>query len=95
MSKDQDILYTEALSLLQELVRLPSFSKEEWQTASLLTKYLSEKGLEVTRVGNNVFTLNKHFDSSKPTLLLNSHHDTVRPNSGYTKEEGMAICRCV
>jgi acetylornithine deacetylase len=86
MSKDQDILYAEALSLLQELVRLPSFSREEWQTASLLTKYLSEKGLEVTRVGNNVFTLNKHFDSSRPTLLLNSHHDTVRPNSKYTKD---------
>jgi acetylornithine deacetylase len=86
MNKDLDILKQEAIELLQELIRLPSFSKDEWQTASAITQYLAAEGLQVTRVGHNVLALNKHFDESRPTLLLNSHHDTVKPNSGYTKD---------
>lgn len=76
----------EAVNVLSELIRLPSFSKDEWQTASFLTKFLFDKGVQVTRVGNNVLALNNHFDEAKPTILLNSHHDTVKPNSGYTKD---------
>lgn len=86
MNKDLTILKQEAVTLLQELISLPSFSKEEWQTASVITKYLSLAGLEVTRVGNNVFALNQHFDASLPTILLNSHHDTVKPNPLYTRD---------
>ncbi|HEV7333587.1 MAG TPA: M20 family metallo-hydrolase [Flavisolibacter sp.] len=86
MNNQPDILHQEAIGVLSELIRLPSFSKEEWQTASFLTKFLFEKGVEVTRVGNNVLALNKHFDATKPTILLNSHHDTVKPNSAYTKD---------
>lgn len=86
MNKELDILHQEAITVLSELIRLPSFSKDEWQTASYLTKFLFDKGVQVTRVGNNVLALNKHFEASKPTLLLNSHHDTVKPNSGYTKD---------
>lgn len=78
--------HQEAVNVLSELIRLPSFSKDEWQTASFLTKFLFDKGVQVTRVGNNVLALNKHFDEAKPTILLNSHHDTVKPNSGYTKD---------
>lgn len=86
MNNNLDILKQEAIALLQELIKLPSFSKDEWQTASEITKYLAGKGLEVTRVGNNVLALNKYFDAAKPTILLNSHHDTVKPNSNYTKD---------
>ncbi len=86
MDKELDILHEEAVSVLSELIRLPSFSKDEWQTASYLTKALFDKGVEVTRVGNNVLALNKHFDAAKPTILLNSHHDTVKPNPGYTND---------
>ncbi|RYZ48284.1 MAG: acetylornithine deacetylase, partial [Chitinophagaceae bacterium] len=80
MDKALNILHQEAVSVLSELIRLPSFSKDEWQTASYLTKALFDKGVEVTRVGNNVLALNKNFDAAKPTILLNSHHDTVKPN---------------
>ncbi|HEX2607310.1 MAG TPA: M20 family metallo-hydrolase [Flavisolibacter sp.] len=80
------ILKDEAIQLLQQLIALPSFSKEEWQTASLLTKHFFDKGLIVTRVGNNVLLKNLHFDERKPTLLLNSHHDTVKPNPNYTRD---------
>lgn len=86
MSNHLESLHQEALAVLTELIKLPSFSKEEWQTASYLTKFLFDKGVEVTRAGNNVLALNKHFDEAKPTILLNSHHDTVKPNSAYTRD---------
>jgi len=86
MSKDLNILQKEAIEFLQELIKLPSFSKDEWQTASAITKYLAEKGLQVTRVSNNVLVSNKYFDDAKPTLLLNSHHDTVKPSNNFTKD---------
>jgi acetylornithine deacetylase len=86
MNNRLDILHQEAVAVLSELIKLPSFSRDEWQTASYLTKFLFDKGVQVTRVGNNVLALNKHFDETKPTILLNSHHDTVKPNSAYTKD---------
>jgi acetylornithine deacetylase len=86
MSKQIDTLHEEAVSVLAELIKLPSFSKEEWETASYLTKLLFDNRVQVTRVGNNVLALNKHFDPLKPTILLNSHHDTVKPNIAYTKD---------
>jgi len=82
VNKEQ--LFTEAVGLLKELIAIPSFSKEEDQTAGVLCRYLGTRRVEHSRVGNNVFALSRHFDSSKPTVLLNSHHDTVRPNKGYT-----------
>jgi acetylornithine deacetylase len=77
-------LYSEAISLLKELISIPSFSREEHNTAGAIAKFLGVKGIEHTRIANNVFARNKYFDESKPTILLNSHHDTVKPNSGYT-----------
>jgi acetylornithine deacetylase len=68
------------------LIAIPSFSKEEDQTAHTLLRFLAEQGVEAKRTGNNVFALNKYYDPSKPTILLNSHHDTVKPNQGYTRD---------
>lgn len=79
-------LQQDAIELLKDLIRIPSFSGEEWETASLLTKFLFERNVIVNRAGNNVLALNKYFDPGKPTLLLNSHHDTVRPNKAYTRD---------
>lgn len=86
MSKEISILQTEAIELLKELIATPSFSKEEEQTAGILCRFLGVKDIAHTRVGNNVFALNKYFDENKPTILLNSHHDTVKPNPQYTKD---------
>lgn len=86
MSKEISILQAEAIELLKELIAIPSFSKEEEQTAGILCRFLGVKDIAHTRVGNNVFALNKHFDENKPTILLNSHHDTVKPNPQYTKD---------
>ena len=74
----------EAIALLKQLIATPSFSGEEDKTAELIFDFLSAKGVSPQRIKNNVFAYNLHFDSSKPTLLLNSHHDTVRPTSAYT-----------
>lgn len=86
MSKEIYILQNEAVELLKELIAIPSFSKEEDQTAGILCRFIGAKGIQHTRVGNNVFALNKYFDEKKPTILLNSHHDTVKPNSQYTQD---------
>jgi acetylornithine deacetylase len=86
MTKKTDTLKAEAIELLKELITLPSFSKDEWQTASALSRYLAVKGVASSRIGNNVFATNYYYDSSKPTLLLNSHHDTVKPNAQYTND---------
>ncbi len=75
----------EIIGLLQQLIAIPSFSKEENGTADVLTAFLEARNCSVQRKGNNVWVKNKYFDEQKPTLLLNSHHDTVKPNSTYTR----------
>ena len=77
-------LYTETVALLKNLIAQPSFSKEEEKTADLLAGYLESKGVPAHRLQNNIWARNKHFDPAKPTILLNSHHDTVKPNKAYT-----------
>lgn len=77
-------LYEDTVLLLQQLIAIPSFSKEEEGTADLLSAWLGQRGIAVQRQGHNVFAKNLHFDENKPTLLLNSHHDTVKPAPGYT-----------
>jgi acetylornithine deacetylase len=83
MSNDLHILQNEAIQLLKELISIPSFSKEEDKTASLIEIFLKNKGVEVFRDKNNVWAKNKYVDDNKSTVLLNSHHDTVKPNKGY------------
>lgn len=73
------------VKLLCRLVEVPSFSREEDATATLLCSFLQEQGVAVERIGNNVIARSKHFNSQLPTLLLNSHHDTIKPNAGYTR----------
>ncbi|MFZ9694436.1 MAG: M20/M25/M40 family metallo-hydrolase [Chitinophagaceae bacterium] len=91
MHKDKDILKKEALRLLQLLISTPSFSKEEDRTATILEEFLQQQGVTPYRVGNNVYAIGAQFDASKPCLLLNSHHDTVRPNPHYTKDPFQAL----
>ncbi|MBW3518903.1 M20 family metallo-hydrolase [Flavobacterium sp. NKUCC04_CG] len=79
-------LVGESLELLKQLIATPSFSKEEEQTATIIEKYLKSKGIKIQRELHNIWAFNQHFDSDKPTILLNSHHDTVRPNGDYTRD---------
>lgn len=77
-------LFEKAVSLLKQLIAVPSFSKEEGGTAGLLTGWLSEHEIMSRSIGHNILARNKYFDITKPTVLLNSHHDTVKPVQGYT-----------
>lgn len=79
-------LYQDALTLLQQLIATPSLSREEQGTARLIGSLLAEKGVPYQQHLNNVWAQNKHFDPAKPTILLNSHHDTVKPNPQYTRD---------
>ena len=76
----------EAIQLLQDLINTPSLSSEEDQTAAIIKQWLAKHGVSCQQQQNNVYAVNKHEDPSKPYLLLNSHHDTVLPNSGYTRD---------
>ncbi|AVR47540.1 acetylornithine deacetylase [Christiangramia fulva] len=78
-------LQKEAVELLQNLIETPSFSEEEDKTAEWLQKWFEKHEIPHERYLNNVWAKNRHFDESKPTLLLNSHHDTVKPNKAYTR----------
>ena len=81
-----ETLTKEALNLLKVLIETPSFSSEEDQTALLIGQWFTSHQITFKRTNNNVWAKNKLFDSSKKTILLNSHHDTVKPNKGYTKD---------
>jgi acetylornithine deacetylase len=81
----------EAIELLKKLIKTPSFSSEEDKTALLIEAWFAENEIPFERNNNNVWAYNLHFDKLKPTLLLNSHHDTVNPNQGYTVNPFEAI----
>ncbi|SHE68879.1 acetylornithine deacetylase [Arenibacter palladensis] len=83
---DQQILTEKAIALLQELISIQSFSSEEDKTADAIEAWFKKFEIPFKREKNNVYAFNKYYDESKPLLLLNSHHDTVKPNSAYTKD---------
>ena len=76
----------EAYKLLQNMIEIPSLSREETAVADFLQNYLENLGLEISRVGNNLFSICKDYSESKPTILLNSHIDTVKPSALWTKD---------
>lgn len=78
--------YTNAVQLLKQLISLASYSKYEDGTADVLQQFFAEHQIPAERLRNNVWATNKYFNADKPTILLNSHHDTVKPNPQYTKD---------
>ncbi|GHB28562.1 M20 family metallo-hydrolase [Mongoliitalea lutea] len=84
--KDLSSLHTQQVELLQSLIAIPSFSREESETADILQSFFKAKEIPSERSGNNIWVKNLFFDAKKPSILLNSHHDTVKPNAGYTRD---------
>src|SRR5690606_12166830 len=80
------VQFDDILNLLRKLISTPSFSKEEDKTAQLIADFLEGYGVLVSRLGNNVWAVNNFFDERKPTIFVNSHHDTVKPKSSYTRD---------
>ena len=84
--KEQELtnLFESVYELLKELISIPSFSKDENKTADCIEKFFAKYNIPTHREMNNVWAFNQFYDASKPTILLNSHHDTVKPNASYT-----------
>src|SRR5699024_7894465 len=78
--------YQDAVNLLKQLIATSSFSGEEKETGDLIGEFLKNKGVEFQRKHHNILAKNRYFDKEKPSILLNSHHDTVKPNKAYTRD---------
>lgn len=76
----------EAVALLQQLIATPSHTRDEGATADLLQALFEQRGFTVERIYHNILVRGLRFDPERPTLLLNSHHDTVRPAASYTRD---------
>ena len=72
-------LYYEAIDTLKGMISRPSFSRDEAAVADFLQQTWQAAGHTVHRKGNNLWIVSPGFDLNKPTLLLNSHIDTVKP----------------
>ena len=79
-------LFLNSTTLLKNLISTKSYSGEENITADIIEKWFENNKIKSLRSKNNVWAKNKFFDNKKPTILLNSHHDTVKPNKSYTKD---------
>ena len=79
-----ETLTKDAIELLKDLIQTESFSKQEDETATIIEEFFRERNIPYRRKKNNIWARNKYFDASKPTVLLNSHHDTVKPNPSWT-----------
>ncbi|MCC8070573.1 MAG: M20/M25/M40 family metallo-hydrolase [Bacteroidales bacterium] len=76
----------EATALLQRLIATPSLSRDESAAADIVEQTLRDAGVEVNRLHNNVWVLNRHYRPELPTVLLNSHLDTVKPAPSYSRD---------
>ena len=76
----------QTITLLQELISTPSFSREEDKTAAIIENFLQKRSIQVFRNGNNIWAKNEYFRERLPTILLNSHHDTVKPVKAWTRD---------
>ena len=83
MSENINILTSEAIELLKEMIAIPSPSFHEEAVCTHISNWLTSKGIEHERVGNNIIA--EHIvDVTRPTLMLCAHIDTVDPCEGYS-----------
>lgn len=78
--------YYDAIDMLKEMIKRPSFSREEKDVADFLQQKWQDDGYNVSRKGNNLWIIDQRFDLNKPTILMNSHIDTVKPVVGWSKD---------
>lgn len=86
MEKDIDELFYDAVDLLKNMIRIPSYSRQENEVADMIESYIRDMGFTPQRKGNNIWIKSPDFSEAKPTILLNSHIDTVKPVSGWNKD---------
>ena len=75
-----------AIDLLKMLIATPSYSREEDEVAQQVADFFKERNISCTRKLNNIWARNRYWLKGKPTLLLNSHIDTVKPATGWQRD---------
>ncbi|MBR5699053.1 MAG: M20 family metallo-hydrolase [Prevotella sp.] len=75
----------DAVRLLEELIGIPSVSRDEGKAADLLAQRMEEYGLAYQRKGNNIWSIGVGYDDNRLTILLNAHIDTVRPTDTWKR----------
>lgn len=81
-----DVYIKDAICLLEELISTPSVSRNESEVADIMMRHVEKYGLIPKREANNVWILDPNFNTSRPTLLLNAHLDTVKPVESWTRK---------
>lgn len=76
----------EPVALLSKIIAIPSVSRQEGAVADLVEQEMIRFGLNCHRCGNNVWAVHPDYNPLRPTLLLNSHLDTVRPAASWTRD---------
>ena len=76
----------DSLSLLRAMISIPSLSREEKDVADLVEQKLTSWGYQPYRESNNVWICSSHWNDDLPTILLNSHVDTVRPAKAWSHD---------
>ncbi|MDR2138413.1 MAG: M20/M25/M40 family metallo-hydrolase, partial [Tannerella sp.] len=84
-------LYDSCTGLLKAMIAIPSHSREERAVADMLEKYMSVRGLNPLRRGNNLWCVAPGFREGAPVVLLNSHIDTVKPVPGWQYDPYMPV----
>ena len=76
----------DSISLLRAMIRIPSLSKEEKEVADLIQESLDNWGYNTYREGNNTWVCSPNWNENIPTILLDSHIDTVRPAKAWSMD---------
>lgn len=84
LNNHPEILLNNAIELLKKIIATPSLSKDEYDVSLVIEGFFSQRNIPTNRFKNNIWATNKYFDESKPSIVLNTHHDTVKPNKSYT-----------
>lgn len=79
-----DELFYDAIDMLKEMISIPSLSRDEQAVADHIQATLNKYGLNPQRHGNNLWCIAPHYNESNPTILLNSHIDTVKPAAEWS-----------
>jgi len=88
LTEEQHIstLADDALLLLKQLIATPSLSGNENKTADLIQIFMESRRVKIRRLNHNIWAYNKYYNKDKPTILLNAHHDTIKPNQGSSRD---------
>ena len=78
--------FSQQLELLKKLIATPSVTRSEQEASAIIKDDMESQGYKPECIGLNLLCYGHGYDPAKPTLLLNSHIDTVKPVAGWIKD---------